>query len=66
MPKMKTNSSAKKRFKVTGSGKVKRNHAYHSHILTKKSNKQKKRLVKSAIVDKTDEARIKRLLAIGG
>ena len=66
MPKMKTNSSAKKRFKVTGSGKVKRNHAYHSHILTKKSTKRKKRLVKSAIVDKTDETRMKRLLAIGG
>ena len=65
MPKMKTNSSAKKRFKVTGSGKVKRNHAYHSHILTKKSNKRKKKLVKSTIVDKTDEARVKRMLAIG-
>ena len=65
MPKMKTNSSAKKRFKVTGSGKVKRNHAYHSHILTKKSNKRKKKLVKSTIVDKADEARVKRMLAIG-
>jgi large subunit ribosomal protein L35 len=66
MPKMKTNSSAKKRFKVTGSGKVKRNHAYHSHILTKKTKKQKKRLVKSAIVDAADTPRMKRLLVIGG
>lgn len=65
MPKMKTNSSAKKRFKVTGSGKVKRNHAYHSHILTKKSNKRKKRLVKSTLVHERDEARVKRMLCIG-
>ncbi len=63
MPKMKTNSSAKKRFKLTGSGKIKRNHAYHSHILTKKSHKRKKRLVKSAIVDGADHLRVLRLLA---
>ena len=43
MPKMKTNSSAKKRFKVTGTGKIKRKHAYKSHILTKKTTKQKRR-----------------------
>lgn len=66
MPKMKTNSGAKKRFKVTGSGKVKRNHAYHSHLLTKKSKKRKKRLVKSTLVAKADSSRMKRLLAIGG
>ena len=66
MPKMKTNSSAKKRFKVTGSGKVKRHHAYHSHILTKKSNKRKKNLVKSTLVHANDEARVKRMLCIGG
>jgi len=65
MPKMKTNSSAKKRFKLTGTGKVKRQHAYHNHILTKKSKTQKKRLVKSAIVDKTDVKRIKRMLVKG-
>lgn len=62
MPKMKTNSSAKKRFKVTGSGKVKRKHAFANHILTKKTHKQKKRLSKSAIVDDVDTPRIKRML----
>ena len=51
MPKVKTNSGAKKRFSLTGTGKVKRNHAYHSHILTKKTKKQKRNLVHSAIVD---------------
>ena len=44
MPKMKTNSSAKKRFKVTGTGKIKRNKAFKNHILTKKTKVQKKRL----------------------
>ena len=42
MPKMKTNSAAKKRFDFTGTGKIKRKHAYHSHILTKKTTKQKR------------------------
>ena len=51
MPKVKTNSGAKKRFAFTGSGKVKRHHAYHSHILTKKTKKQKRNLVHQAIVD---------------
>jgi large subunit ribosomal protein L35 len=59
---MKTNSSAKKRFKLTGSGKVKRKHAYHNHILTKKSKKRKSRLVKSGLVHETNEFNIKRLL----
>jgi len=63
MPKMKTNSSAKKRFKLTAKGKVKRNHAFHSHILTKKSTKRKKNLVKSTIVSDADTPRIKKLLA---
>ena len=45
MPKVKTNSGAKKRFTFTGSGKIKRHHAYHSHILTKKTKKQKRNLV---------------------
>ena len=51
MPKLKTNAGAKKRFRFTGSGKVKRHHAYHSHILTKKTKKQKRNLAHSAIVD---------------
>ena len=50
MPKVKTNSGAKKRFSFTGTGKVKRRHAYHSHILTKKTKKQKRNLDHSAIV----------------
>jgi len=62
MPKMKTNSSAKKRFKLTGSGKVKRSSAFMNHILTKKSNKRKKRLMKDGLVDKSDEYRVKRML----
>ncbi|GIV32809.1 MAG: 50S ribosomal protein L35 [Chitinophagales bacterium] len=62
MPKMKTNSSAKKRFKVTGTGKVKRQHAFHNHILSKKTKKRKKRLVKDTLVDKTNEYMVKRLL----
>jgi large subunit ribosomal protein L35 len=66
MPKMKTNSSAKKRFKVTGTGKIKRNKAYHSHILTKKSPKRKKNLVQSTLVHEADEPRVKRMLCIGG
>ncbi|MBK7037083.1 MAG: 50S ribosomal protein L35 [Chitinophagales bacterium] len=65
MPKMKTNSSAKKRFKVTGSGKVKRNKAYKRHILTKKSNKRKNKLGQSGIVSDADSLNIKRLLSIG-
>lgn len=64
MPKMKTNPGAKKRFTLTGSGKIKRKHAYKSHILTKKTKKQKRRLTNSGLVHKTDEARIKKLLAI--
>lgn len=62
MPKMKTHSGAKKRFKVTGSGKVKRAHAFKSHILTKKSKKRKLKLTHSAVVHTADEKRIKRLL----
>ncbi len=65
MPKMKTNSSAKKRFKVTGSGKVKRNKAYKRHILTKKSNKRKNKLGQSGLVSDADSLNIKRLLSIG-
>ena len=62
MPKIKTNSGAKKRFDLTGTGKVKRKHAYKSHILTKKTTKRKRNLTYSALVDKTDEKRMKGLL----
>ncbi|MBP5505672.1 MAG: 50S ribosomal protein L35 [Bacteroidales bacterium] len=62
MPKMKTNSGSKKRFTLTGSGKIKRRHAYHSHILTKKTKKQKRNLDHFAIVDTVDVKRIKELL----
>lgn len=64
MPKMKTNSGAKKRFSLTGSGKIKRKHAYKSHILTKKSNKRKRNLGYFGQVDKTDEKNVKLLLAM--
>jgi len=64
MPKMKTNSGAKKRFMLTGTGKIKRKHAYHSHILTKKTKKQKRNLDHFAILDKADVRRVKELLAI--
>ncbi|MHC1780809.1 MAG: 50S ribosomal protein L35 [Bacteroidales bacterium] len=62
MPKIKTNSGAKKRFELTGTGKVKRKHAYKSHILTKKTTKQKRNLTYSALVNASDEKRIKGLL----
>ncbi len=62
MPKMKTNRSAAKRFKVTGTGKLKRNKAYKRHILTKKSSKVKRNLRKSAIVDSTNVKNMKKIL----
>jgi len=62
MPKQKTNSSAKKRFKITGSGKIKRKHAFKSHILTKKETKQKRNLTHATLVDKADENNVKVLL----
>lgn len=62
MPKMKTNSGAKKRFDVTGTGRIKRKHAYKSHILTKKTNKRKRNLTYSALVNSSDEKRMKLLL----
>ena len=61
---MKTNSGAKKRFTLTGSGKIKRKHAYKSHILTKKSKKRKRNLTYYGEVHKADEDNIKRLLAM--
>jgi large subunit ribosomal protein L35 len=65
MPKMKTSKSVAKRFKVTGSGKVKRNHAFKSHILTKKTSKRKRKLRKSTTCTPGDARRMKRLL-VGG
>ncbi len=64
MPKMKTNSGAKKRFSLTGTGKIKRKHAFHSHILTKKSKKRKKVLVSTTTVDVTNVNQVKELLAM--
>ena len=64
MPKVKTKSGAKKRFKLTGSGKIKRKHAFKSHILTKKSVKRKRNLTQSGLVDKSDVGRIKDMLKI--
>ena len=64
MPKMKTNAGAKKRFKLTGSGKIKRKHAYKSHILTKKSTKRKRNLTYWGMVCKSDEKHVKLLLNI--
>lgn len=64
MPKMKTNSSAKKRFTVTGSGKIKRAKAYKRHILTKKTTIQKRRLTKAGFVDKTDLFNVKKMLVL--
>ncbi len=62
MPKMKTNRGAAKRFKATGTGKIVRNKAYASHILTKKSTKRKRNLRKSGIVDESNLRGIKRIL----
>jgi large subunit ribosomal protein L35 len=59
---MKTKSGAKKRFKFTGSGKIKRKHAYKSHILTKKSTKRKRNLTYFTTVDQADEKNIRRML----
>ena len=64
MPKVKTNSGAKKRFRFTGTGKVKRHHAYHSHILTKKTKKQNRNLVHQAIVDKSNLKQVRDLLCL--
>lgn len=64
MPKMKTNAGAKKRFTITGSGKIKRKHAYKSHILTKKSTKRKRNLRYFSVVHKADEKNVKLLLCM--
>jgi large subunit ribosomal protein L35 len=62
MPKMKTVSSAKKRFRVTGTGKLKRKKAYHSHILTKKSKKRKRNLTKWDDVHVADRSNVRLML----
>jgi large subunit ribosomal protein L35 len=64
MPKMKTNSGAKKRFTITGSGKIKRKHAFKSHILTKKSTKRKRNLTYATLVHKADISNVKLMLAM--
>ena len=63
MPKMKSNRNAKKRFRLTASGKVRRNKAYASHILTKKSQKRKRNLRKTGLVNPADESRVKAMIA---
>jgi large subunit ribosomal protein L35 len=65
MPKMKTNSSAKKRFKLTGTGKIIRKNAFKSHILTKKTTKQKRNLTHTSLVSEADMGNVKRMLCIG-
>jgi large subunit ribosomal protein L35 len=65
MPKMKTHSSAKKRFSFTGTGKIKRKHAFKSHILTKKSTKRKRALTNAALVSGPDTGNVKRMLCVG-
>ncbi len=64
MPKMKTNSSAKKRFSVTGSGKIKRKKAFKSHLLAAKTTKQKRNLTDATVVHKSDERNVKLMLGM--
>ena len=64
MPKIKPNSGSKKRFALTGTGKIKRKHAFHSHILTKKTKKQKRNLVHSGLVHSANLNQVKELLCM--
>ena len=64
MPKLKTNSGSKKRFALTGTGKIKRKHAYKSHILTKKTKKQKRNLTHIGLVANADINNVKKLLCL--
>ena len=64
MPKLKTKSGAKKRFKVTGTGKIKHKRAFKNHILTKKETKQKRRLSNMALVKKSDMNNVKAMLVL--
>jgi large subunit ribosomal protein L35 len=66
MPKMKTNRSAAKRFKLTGKGGIKHRHAFKSHILTKKTAKRKRHLRHADMLQKGDRMRVKRMLGMGG
>ena len=65
MPKIKTNSGAKKRFKITKGGKVKRSNAFKSHLLSSKSTKRKRNLRKASIVSNLEEKKVKRMLPYG-
>lgn len=65
MPKMKTHSGAKKRFKVTANGKVRGRHAFSSHILEKKSPKRKRQFRRDAVISDHDAPRIKKMLGVG-
>jgi large subunit ribosomal protein L35 len=62
MPKQKSNRAAKKRFRLTGSGKVRSNHAYKRHILTKKTQKRKRTLRRSAVVNPADQGRVLKMI----
>jgi large subunit ribosomal protein L35 len=62
LPKIKTNRAAAKRFRITGTGKFKRSKAFRGHLLGKKSSKRKRSLRKAGIVDKADQAKVRRLL----
>ncbi len=64
MPKVKTNSGAKKRFALTGSGQIKRKHAYKSHILTKKTKKQKRNLTGFEVLDNSNKVMVRELLCL--
>ncbi|HCS86996.1 MAG TPA: 50S ribosomal protein L35 [Bacteroidales bacterium] len=64
MPKTKTNSGAKKRFALTGTGKIKRKHAFKSHILTKKTKKQKRNLTHVSMVDTTNMKSVREMLLL--
>ena len=64
MPKLKTNSGAKKRFALTGTGKIKRKHAFKSHILTKKTKKQQRNLTATGLVDRANVRSVKEMLCM--
>ena len=64
MPKVKTHSGSKKRFKLTGTGKIKRKHAYKSHILTKKETKQKRNLTGTTIISDSDYNTVAKMLVL--
>lgn len=62
MPKLKSNRGAKKRFRVTGTGKIVRSHAYKSHILTKKTTKRKRNLRKGTLIHNSNEASVRKMI----